>query len=153
MYPDSDEYGNQRHLRSLFGLQRSITPHVVAVGQERNKDSIEQVLVSLGLPLILHERANDVFSRQHELLPAIVLADYRLPDTDGISFLARIYRIWPATVRILFRPEKDRDWLDLNAGRCHVSVCLDEDNCQQKLLQFLLYGDVDTSLQLAAGMG
>ena len=150
MYPDSIEFRNQKHIRSTLQGQAANTAHVIAVGQARNKDSIEQVLVPLGLPLILHERANDVFSRQQELFPAIVLADYRLPDTDGISFLARIHRIWPATLRILFRPEKDRDWLDLNAGRCHVSACLDEDNCQQKLLQYLLCGEASACLQFSA---
>ena len=104
---------------------------VVAVADNKINEPLNWIMSSLGLPLQFYTQADMALRFTQTASPIITLAAYRLPDTDGISFLSRAHREWPNSILILLRAKADCDWLDSCALQSCISMCID---CEDSFL-------------------
>lgn len=75
---------------------------LIAVGDATFKKTLQLHLKQSCLYPKFFECANDAIHFTLESQPKLVLANYRLPDIDGISFLSRIRRLSPKSFLVLF---------------------------------------------------
>ncbi|MDX2019265.1 MAG: HDOD domain-containing protein [Deltaproteobacteria bacterium] len=60
---------------------------------------------------------------QLETMPVhIVISDLRMPNRDGISFLAEVHRRWPATLRVLLTGQSQWESALLAVPHCHQFI-------------------------------
>ncbi len=74
---------------------------LVGVGGAEFSQRFQRLVSQQSYKLRLFKRADEAFVFALRYQPKLVFADYRLPDIDGISFLYRVKRELPNSVRIL----------------------------------------------------
>lgn len=73
-----------------------------------------------------------------DVFPGLVLSEYRLPDTDGISFLTRMNNLYSEALCILLCTKTDLEWFGPHAVPDGIHVCTERDHLGSVLNQHFL---------------
>jgi DNA-binding NtrC family response regulator len=67
------------------------------------------LLVQTDYRIVTHTSVRDALSAAGSLTIDLVIADYLMPEMDGLTFLARFKEIQPQTIRVLMTDSPERD--------------------------------------------
>ena len=122
----------------IKGITEPLSNSIVAVTEQKSHSALSQVASSFDLALLCFDQANAILNMDDVEAPMIIVAAYRLPDTDGISFLSRTKSFWPNSIRVLLRPKLDQSWIDARAFDHDVAACIDYEHSLMPLKRYML---------------
>ncbi|MBN1379055.1 MAG: hypothetical protein JXA04_07445 [Gammaproteobacteria bacterium] len=96
---------------------------VIGVGGTRFRQKLEQLSLQQQYSLSLFQRADETIFYILQHPPQLIVADYRLPDIDGLSFLCRVRRISPDSLRVLHGV--DASTQRLTSAALNLFACID----------------------------
>ena len=75
---------------------------IVGVGNRGFQQKLEQLCLQPDASLYLFQHGGEALCCVEQYTPGLIVADYRLPDIDGLSFMYRVGQIAPGAQRILY---------------------------------------------------
>lgn len=108
--------------------------------------SLSRLFLDEPYQIVSAQNATEALEKLHEFSPvALVVSDYRMPATNGVTLLQEIMRISPDTRRVILSAYSDNDILldAVNRGRIHRYIVKPWDNELLKTIANELVGEYE----------